>query len=194
VEAVQVRLVNALLKLIRTSLVLGLMVCACVRPDQENRSLLEGYPAPVTDPPAVRNPTPTEAADFGFRFENRCVVEIIDAFRMTYQTGAMAVPIPMRLTNHERATILEAVTAIRFFDLPPAMFQPDGSKMTLELAVDNGVAYHAVRWRMPDSWPYSDDHPASDEYRRLTKLVRTIRDVVHARPEIDKVRPRGSGC
>ena len=193
-EAVQVRLVNALLKPTRTILVLGFMVCACVRPDQKNRSLLEGYAAPVSDPPAVRKATPTEAADFRFRFENRCVVEIIDAFRMTYQTGAMAVPIPMRLTNHERAAILEVVTAIRFFDLPPAMFQPDGSKMTLELVVDNGVAYHAVRWRMPPSWPYSDDHPASDEYRRLMRLVRTIRDVVHARPEVDEVRPGGCGC
>ena len=170
------------------------MATACVRPHQEDRSLLDGYPAPVSDPPAVRNPTASEAADFGFRFQSKCVFEIIDAFRMTYQTGAMAVPVPMRLTNHERATILEVVTAIRFFDLPAAMFQPDGSKMTLELAVHNGVAFHAVRWRMPDSWPYSDNHPASDEYRRLTKLVRTILDVVHARPEVDKVRPRGCGC
>ena len=185
---------NSLLKPQRTLLMVILMVCGCVQPNQENRSLLDGYPAPVSDPPAVRNPTPIEAADFGFRFESRCIVEIIDAFRMTYQTGAMSVPISMRLTNHERATILEVVTAIRFFDLPTAMFQPDRSKMTFELAVHNGVAYHAVRWRMPDSWRYSDDHSVSDEYRRLTKLVRTIRDVVHARPDVAPFRPRGCGC
>jgi hypothetical protein len=91
------------------------MVCGCVQPNQENHSLLDRYPPSVSDPPAVRNPTPTEAANFGFRFQSNCVVEIIDAFRMTYQTGEMAVPIPMRLTNHERTTILEVVTAIRLF-------------------------------------------------------------------------------
>jgi hypothetical protein len=174
-------------------LVVVLLACACT-PHPENCSLLDGYPAPVSDPPAVRNPTPAEAADFGFRFESGCPGEIINAFRNTYQTYGMAVPVPMRLTNHERATILEVVSAIRFFDLPSTMNQPDPpdlsrlSGLTFELAVHNGVAYHAVRWRVTSNWPYSD------ERTRLMKLLQKILDVVHARPEVALVRPRGCGC
>lgn len=179
---------NSLLKPRRTLLLVILVVCGCVQPNQENRSLLDGYPAPEADPPEVRNPTPAEAANFGFRFESRCVFEIIDAFRKTYHTYGMTAPIPMTLTNHERATILEVVAAVRFFDLPATMNYPDMSKMTSELAVHNGIAYHAVRWRRTANFPYSEEH------HRLLKLVRTILDVVHARPEVSPFRPRGSGC
>src|SRR5688572_31235209 len=109
---------NSLLTPRRTLLLVILMVCGYAQPDQENRSLLDGYPASEAAPPAVRNPAPAEAANFGFRLESRCVFEIIDAFRKTYDTDSMAAPIPMTLTNHERATILEVVAAVRFFDLP----------------------------------------------------------------------------
>ena len=191
---------NSLLKLRPqpTLLAVVLLVGGCAPPHPENRSFLDGYPAPVSDPPAGRNPTPAEAADFGFRFESGCG-EIINAFRNTYQTDGMAAPVPMRLTSHERAAILEVVSAIRFFDLPPTMNQPNPPDLArptrltfvnreFELAVHNGVAYHAVRWREP---PNGAD---SDERSRLMKLLQKILDVVHARPEVALVRPQGCGC
>jgi hypothetical protein len=152
--------------------------------------VFDGYGNPA--PTATRNTSAVRAADFGFRYESKdCPYEIIDAFKNTYRTYRMAAPIPMRLTDAERAAIAQVVAATRFFELPRTMDQPDSSALpasAFELAVYDGVGYHQVLWRISSGWTLTD------EGGRAVKVLRTIYDVVHARPDVAQVQPRGDGC
>ena len=171
------------LKFQRTVLVVALLVSACAGPHDENRSLFDGYPAVVSEPRA-------QDADFGFRYASKgCPYEIIDAFRHTYRTNGMDVPIPMKLTDNERAIIFRAVIDSGFFDLPPSMNAPEAAERgadTHELSVWN-VSYHKVLWRNVSRSGSPDDE-------RVMKLLRTIHDVVHARGDVARVQPKGCGC
>ena len=152
--------------------------------------MFDGYPAVAFDRPETRN-TSAQDADFGFRYESKgCPFEVIDAFKGTYRTYGMAVPIPMRLTDDERATIFRAVVASGFFDLPRIVNQPETAERgadTYELAVWN-VSYHAVLWRLTSDWT------STDAGSRLMKLHHTFLDVVHARPDVARAQPLGCGC
>jgi hypothetical protein len=58
----------------------------------------------------------------------------------------MTIPIAMRLTDDERATIFQAVVASGFFDLPRTINEPETAERgadTYRLAVWN-ISYHAV--------------------------------------------------
>jgi hypothetical protein len=154
--------------------------------------LFEGYPAVASDRPAKREPTAAEAADFGFRYESKgCPFEIIDTFKSTYRTKGMPVPAGIRLTDDERAAILQVVTDIRFFDLPSRINEPDTSELnggTYELAIHDGVAYHMVQWRITSGFI------STDVGSRLLKLHHTILNLVHARPDVVRLQPLGCGC
>jgi hypothetical protein len=166
-----------------------LLLCACGPSNHEGRSLFDGYPA-VAFAPATRN-TAAQDPDFGFRYESKgCPYEVIDAFKGTYRTYGMTVPIPMKLTEDERATIFKAIVASRFFDLPRTINQPHTAEWgadTYKLAVWN-VSYHAVLWEMTSDWQ------STDAGSRLMKLHRTIVEVVHARPDVARAQPIGCGC
>ena len=150
--------------------------------------MFDGYPAPASDRPATHSNS-VQDADFAFRYESKwCGFEVIDAFRGTYHVNGMAAPIPMTLTNDERAIIFRAVIASGFFDFPQTVNQPEMAKRaadTYELAVRN-VSYHAVLWRTRSHW--------TDAEYDLMKLRGTILNVVHARPDVARARPRGCGC
>ena len=140
----------------------------------------------------VVEPPPPQAENFGFRYESKgCPFEIIDAFNDTYRQYGMAVPMPMRLTDSERAAIYEAVSTTGFFDLPRWMNRPDTSDLnggTYELEVRNGVANHTALWR--NTWEWT----LTDEGERLMKLHMTILKIVRARADVVQVQPKGCGC
>jgi hypothetical protein len=163
-----------------------LVFCGCAPPNHQTRSLFDGY-RPV-ERPQTRN-TSGQDADFGFRYEAKtCPFEVIDTFKETYRTCGMKTPIPMKLTDDERAIIFRAIVASDFFDLPQAVNQPEAAEWkpdTYELAVWN-VSYHRVLWRLPSLFPSTDED--------FVKLLLTIRRVVHSRPDVARVQPRGCGC
>ena len=172
----------------RTFPVVVLLLCLCAAVNRERRSLFDGSSAPASDRPATHSNS-VQDADFAFRYESKwCGFEVIDAFNGTYHVNGMAAPIPMKLTDDEKAVIFRAVIASGFFDFSRNMNQPEKAELaahTYELAVRN-VSSHAVLWRTHSRWTGADYD--------LMNLRATILRVVHARPEVARARPRGCGC
>ena len=125
--------------------------------------------------------------DFAFRYESKgCRFETVDTFNSTYYIFGLGAPIRLMLTDAERATIFRAVSQARFFQLPPAVNEPDLLD-TFEIRVRASGVQHTVLWRYSTQWKLTEPG------QRLGKLHQTIVDVVRARSEIARFHQKEGG-
>jgi hypothetical protein len=158
-------------------------------------------PAPTATVTLQPTPAPTLAADFDLRFEiGDCYWHILDTASGIYQRivqGELVVELPFVLSETERATIRDKLTAMDFFSYPAHFTVPvptDGivrqvqPSYTYKLIVYSADKTHTVEWI--DDQPDSLDPPA----QRLRELFRFLRGLLGQRPEMQALPTPGVVC
>ena len=131
------------------------------------------------------------AADFAIRFDHKgCHYEYLDTFKGTYSHIGAAAPVSFALSDEQRRTLLRAIMAARFFDLPAITYSGNGGDPAdkYELAVRNAGRLHSVSWSVDSEWYQSEAG------RSVLELNHTIFEILRTHPDVQRLPQRGDGC
>lgn len=144
---------------------------------------------------------PTQAADFGFRFQfGLCSTNSFDTFKGEFirdlgHDPRRSVTIPMSLSDAQMRAIYEGMARIRFFNYPsrftgapPGVIVAEfGPAMNYRLEVMNASVVHTVSWQ-------DNTRPATEEARQLRELFSMMVGLIHEHPDVKRLPAVKGGC